>query len=161
MVPPNTMCQCHLPLLTSLLLLTSMFQFHHWNVPPVSESSWALAGDVETRFDISSKESPCKLAVECRVAQLAIDKDIKFSQDGTLYSEFLAQVRSQPNVLTQELPMASGAIREGADTDSSGTSQTGVPFLAFPSSSSQSSKPCSQRDLPSWQSDPSSLMQWG
>ena len=50
-----------------------------WNVPPVSDASWTLKGDVKTRFDISSKESQCKLAIECRVAQLAIDKGIKFS----------------------------------------------------------------------------------
>ena len=30
--------------------------------------------------------------------QLAIDKGVKVSQDGTVYSEFLAQVRSQPKV---------------------------------------------------------------
>ena len=40
-----------------------------------------------------------KLAIECRVAQVAIDKGVKvYSQDGTVYSEFLAQVRSQPTV---------------------------------------------------------------
>ena len=32
------------------------------------------------------------------MAQLAIDKGVKVSQDGTVYSEFLAQVRSQPKV---------------------------------------------------------------
>ena len=32
------------------------------------------------------------------MAQLAIEKGIKFSQDGTLYSECLAHVRSQPKV---------------------------------------------------------------
>ena len=56
--------------------------------------------------------------------------------------------------------LASGTIREGADTDSSGTSQKGVPFLAFPSNSSQSFKPCSQSDLPSYQSD-SAWGAWG
>ena len=61
------------------------------------------------------------------------------------------------NVIT----LASGAILEGADTDPSGTSQKGVSFLGFPSDSSQSSKTCLQRELPSWQSDPSSSMQWG
>ena len=32
------------------------------------------------------------------MAQLAIDKGVKVSQDGTVYSEFLAQVRSQTKV---------------------------------------------------------------
>jgi hypothetical protein len=40
------------------------------------------------------------------------------------------------NVIT----LASGTVREGADTDSYGTSQKGVPFLAFPSNSSQISQ---------------------
>ena len=44
----------------------------------------------ETRFH--------KVAIECRVAQVAINKGVKVSQDGTVYSEFLAQVRSQPTV---------------------------------------------------------------
>ena len=39
-----------------------------------------------------------KLAIECRVAQVAINRGVKVSQDGTVYSEFLAQVRSQPKV---------------------------------------------------------------
>ena len=42
------------------------------------------------------------------------------------------------------MTLASGAIREGAEFDSS-----------------QSSKPCLQMDLSSWRSDPSSSMQWG
>ena len=33
-----------------------------------------------------------KLAIECRVTQVAINKGVKVSQDGTVYSEFLAQV---------------------------------------------------------------------
>ena len=47
------------------------------NFPFASSASWTLKGDVKTQFDISSKESQCKLAIECRVAQLAIDKDIR------------------------------------------------------------------------------------
>ena len=39
-----------------------------------------------------------KLAIECRVAQLAVNKGVKVSQDGTVYSEFLTQVQSQPEV---------------------------------------------------------------
>ena len=136
----------------------------------------------ETRFAIRSEEGRCKLAIESRVAQLAIDKGAKVSQDGTVHSEFLAQVRSQPKVwesvkhAQKSLPQdasksieamfsgagekedafgsaeampvfaetsfereatdpssanvvtfASGAIREGADTGSSGTSQKGIP----------------------------------
>ena len=40
----------------------------------------------------------CKLAIECRVAQVAVNKGIKVSQDGTVYSEFLTQVQSKPEV---------------------------------------------------------------
>ena len=69
-----------------------------WSVPPVSAASWALKGDVKTRFAIHSEEKRCKLAIECRVAQLAIDKGVKSSRDGTLCSEFPAQVQSQPKV---------------------------------------------------------------
>ena len=32
------------------------------------------------------------------MAQVAVNKGVKVSQDGTVYSEFLAQVRSQPTV---------------------------------------------------------------
>ena len=39
-----------------------------------------------------------KLAIECRVAQVAANKGIKVSQDGTVYSEFLTQVQSKPEV---------------------------------------------------------------
>jgi hypothetical protein len=39
-----------------------------------------------------------KLAIECRVAQVAANKGIKISQDGTVYSEFLTQVQSKPGV---------------------------------------------------------------
>ena len=39
-----------------------------------------------------------KLAIECRVAQVAVNKGVKVSQDGTVHSEFLAQVQSQPTV---------------------------------------------------------------
>ena len=53
---------------------------------------------MKTRFAIHSEEGRCKLAIECRVAQLAIDKGVKSSRDGTRYSEFLAQVQSQPKV---------------------------------------------------------------
>ena len=152
------------------------------------------------------------------MAQLAIDKGVKVSRDGTLYSECLAHVRSQPKVwqavkhAQKSLPhdvfesiqamfsgagekedvfksveamhvfagtsferegadssksvepmpvfsganrvvidsregtdsanvitLASGTIREGADTGSSDTSQKEVPLLAIPSNSSQSS----------------------
>ena len=69
-----------------------------WYVPPVSAAFWALKGDVKTRFAIHSEDTRCKLAIECRVAQLAIDKGVKSSRDGTLHSEFLAQVQSQPKV---------------------------------------------------------------
>ena len=39
-----------------------------------------------------------KLAVECRIAQVAAKKGIKTSQDGSVYSEFLTQVQSMPEV---------------------------------------------------------------
>ena len=39
-----------------------------------------------------------KLAVECRIAQVAARKGIKTSQDGSVYSEFLTQVQSMPEV---------------------------------------------------------------
>ena len=173
-----------------------------WFVPAASAASWAMPGDEKTRFEfaIHDEESRCKLAIECKVAQLAVEKGVEVS-DGTVYSEFLEQIRSQPNVARavkqaqkslphdvfasieamfsgagrkddvfesiEAMPMfsgvsredadasnvitlASGAIREGADkADSSGTSQKGavkpittpaVPFLAFPSDSSQSFK---------------------
>ena len=137
------------------------------------------------------------------MAQLAVEKGVEVSQDGTVYSEFLEQIRSQPKVARavkqaqkslphdvfasiaamfsgagrkddvfesiEAMPMFSGASPEGADSsnvttlasgdmqefegagkaDSSGTSQKGaakpittpaVPFLAFPSDSSQSFK---------------------
>ena len=136
------------------------------------------------------------------MAQLAIDKGVKVSRHGTVYSEFLAQVRSQPKVwqavkhaqksLPQDvfesiqamfsdekedffesvdffesaeampvfagtsferegadssnvITLASGTIRgganngsrEGADNGSSGAKRKYVPFLVFPSNSSQ------------------------
>ena len=71
-----------------------------WYGPPTSNDSQTLKADVKTPFDIHSEENRCRLAIECRVAQLAIDKGlgVKSSRDGTLYSEFLAQVQSQPKV---------------------------------------------------------------
>ena len=83
-----------------------------WSVPPASAASWTLKGDVKTQFAIYSEERRCKLAIECRVTQLTIDKGVKVSRDGTVYSEFLAQVRSQPKVwqavkhIQKELPAA-------------------------------------------------------
>ena len=50
------------------------------------------------------------------------------------------------------ITLAPGTIREGAYTGSSGTSQKEVPYLAFPSDSSQGCKSYLQSGLPSWQS---------
>ena len=66
LLPPKTSAS------TNKSASTSQYVPIPWNVPPVSGASWTLKGDVKTRFDISSKESQsCKLAIECRVAQLA------------------------------------------------------------------------------------------
>ena len=55
-----------------------------WYGPPASNASQTLKADVKSLFDIHSEETRCKLAIECRVAQLAIDKGVKSSRDGTL-----------------------------------------------------------------------------
>ena len=85
---------------TDISATTDQYQYVPipWYGPPTSNASQTLKTDVKTRFDIHSEEKRCRLAIECRVAQLAIDKGVKSSRDGTLYSEFLAQVQSQPAV---------------------------------------------------------------
>ena len=69
-----------------------------WHDSITSSAPQTLQADMKNRFDIRSEEQRCRLAIECRVAQLAIDKGVKCSRDGTLYCEFLAQVQSQPKV---------------------------------------------------------------
>ena len=63
------------------------------------DTTVALAQNQRAKYlEMCKKNQFRKLAIECRVAQVTANKGVKVSQDGTVYSEFLTQVQSQPDV---------------------------------------------------------------